>query len=287
MRTDCSTHCEHPAVECCDTMLCCADRVIRAGAIVGMALGHRGHGTGPLYDTVLRRSIRAGPIVGGARQRRQRHELERNARRERPHAARKAAQELRRNAQAQVDSPHAAVAACVRCTTRDAVCAFAVALRRLTTVRLVVHRCSLAWLGSTVQRSLGLALWAEQYLVCAWCGSQGYLVTSIILTAFLGAVIVRNFRAAAAWASIGAAASAIGLIHSYELKVPLSTHCVLTVARVASYGSRCAMEHQKRSLPWTKHAAVSCVCWRLCVQRLLPGRTTRLCAAHLFRRMAR
>ena len=60
-------------------------------------------------------------------------------------------------------------------------------------------------------------------LGCAWCGSQGYLVTSIILTAFLGAVIVRNFRAAAAWASIGAAASAIGLIHSYELKVPLPT----------------------------------------------------------------
>jgi AGZA family xanthine/uracil permease-like MFS transporter len=47
--------------------------------------------------------------------------------------------------------------------------------------------------------------------------SQGFMLSSMVLSALLVQVIERRFRAAACWAAVAALLSVTGVIHAYEL----------------------------------------------------------------------
>lgn len=81
---------------------------------------------------------------------------------------------------------------------------------------LVLIEVALRAAGSSLFRAAS-AFGSELYIDGVIALSQGFLLTSIILSAMLVFVIERRFLHAAGWALCGAALSMLGLIHAYAL----------------------------------------------------------------------
>jgi AGZA family xanthine/uracil permease-like MFS transporter len=84
--------------------------------------------------------------------------------------------------------------------------------------------------------------------------SQGFVLSSMILAALTTNLIDRNFRAAAAWALIAAALSAVGLIHAYRLTPGGVDNSFGWMAAPAFSAAYCAAAVLFLILsPWVKH----------------------------------
>jgi AGZA family xanthine/uracil permease-like MFS transporter len=82
---------------------------------------------------------------------------------------------------------------------------------------LIETSVRLAGAGQVTLLSLQDKFAPEIFLHGVFALSQGSLLTSMILAAILAHLIDRQFRPAAAWCSVAALFSAVGLIHAYDL----------------------------------------------------------------------